>query len=95
MFVYKLFDKRDAFPFFVVRMPYIDSNILKSIFYSTLASEFLRIAFSSLLYKELMKKLWNCLIEESTWGYNPTGVEKHYPKSFEHMKKRLPNLEKL
>ena len=41
MFVYKLLDKRDALPFFMVRMPYIDSNILNSIFYSVLVGEFL------------------------------------------------------
>ena len=29
VFIYKLFDKRDAFPFFIVRMPYIDNNIPK------------------------------------------------------------------
>ena len=42
--VYKLFDELDAFPFFIVRMPYIDSNILKSIFYFALFGEFLRVA---------------------------------------------------
>ena len=26
VFIYKLFDKRDAFSFFIVRMPYIDSQ---------------------------------------------------------------------
>ena len=36
VFVYKLFNKRDAFPFFMVLMPYIDSNIPKSMFYSAL-----------------------------------------------------------
>ena len=49
---YKLFDKQDAFPFFVC-MPYADSNIPKLIFYSVLIGEFLRIARSSLLYKDL------------------------------------------
>ena len=34
MFLYKLVDKRDAFSFLIVRMPYIDSIIPKSIFYS-------------------------------------------------------------
>ena len=43
VFIYKLFDKRDAFPFFIVRMPCIYSNIPKSIFYSALVDEFLRI----------------------------------------------------
>ena len=32
IFVYKLFDKRDAFPFSIVRMPYVSSNIPESIF---------------------------------------------------------------
>ena len=52
VFIYKLFDKRDTFPFFNVRTPYIDSNIAKSIFYTALVGKFLRIAFSSLLYKD-------------------------------------------
>ena len=32
-FVYKLFDKRDAFPFFIVRMPHLCSNIPSAILY--------------------------------------------------------------
>ena len=56
VFIYKLFDKRDTFPFFIVRMPYIDSNIPKSIFYSAPVGEFLRIARSSLLYKDFIEK---------------------------------------
>ena len=48
-FVYKLFDKRDSFPFFIVRMPHMDSNIPKSIFYSSLVGEFLRIGRSTCL----------------------------------------------
>ena len=36
VFIYKLFDKRYAFRFFIVRMPYSYSNITKSIFYSAL-----------------------------------------------------------
>ena len=56
MFVYKLFDERDAFPFFIVCMPYIDSNNHKSIFNSALVAEFLRIARSSLLYKGFNEK---------------------------------------
>ena len=56
VFVYKIFDKRDAFPFFIVRIPYIDSNIQKSIFYSALVGEFHRIARSSLLYKDFNEK---------------------------------------
>ena len=56
VFVYILFGKRDAFPFFVIRMPYIDSNIPKSIFYSALVVEFTRITFSSFLCKDFNEK---------------------------------------
>ena len=55
-FVYKLFDKRDAFPFSIVRMPFIDSNIPESIFYSALVGEFLRIARSTLKLKDFLIK---------------------------------------
>ena len=39
VFIHKLFDKRDAFPFFIVCMAYIDSNIPKSIFCSNVVGE--------------------------------------------------------
>ena len=40
----KLYDKRDAFPFSIVRMPYLCSNMPSRIFYATIGSEILRIA---------------------------------------------------
>ena len=42
-FSIKLFDKRDAFPFSIVRMPYCSSNMPSKIFYSCIAAEILRI----------------------------------------------------
>ena len=54
--MYKLFDKRDAFPFSIVRMPFMDSNIPESIFYSAFVGEFLRIARSTLLLDDLIEK---------------------------------------
>ena len=56
IFVYKLYDKRDSFPFSIVRMPYIDSNIPQTIFYSALKGEFLRIARSTLYLKDFIPK---------------------------------------
>ena len=50
--VYKLFDKRDTFPYFIVRMPYISSNIASFVFYSTFKSEVLRIAKKTLRYED-------------------------------------------
>ena len=42
--VYKLFDKKDKFPFFIVHIPYLSINIPSSIFDGSLISEFLEIA---------------------------------------------------
>ena len=53
-FIYKLFDKRDSFPFSVVRMPQIESNILQYIFYSAIEGEFLRIDRSTLCLKDFI-----------------------------------------
>ena len=57
IFRYKLFDKRDAFPFFIVRMPHADSNIPSCIFYSSIFSEILRIARSTLLFEDLAPRI--------------------------------------
>ena len=56
IFIYKLFDKRDAFPFSIVRMPHIESNIPENIFYASLVGEFLRIVRSTLLYEDFKNK---------------------------------------
>ena len=49
IFIYKLFDKRDAFPFFIVRMPCMCSNIPSTTFkYGSVMSEFLRNARNTL-----------------------------------------------
>ena len=43
----KLFDKRDSFPFNIVRMPFILSNMPSTIFYSSIGAEILRISRAS------------------------------------------------
>ena len=55
-FVYKLFDKRDAFPFSIVRMPDLRGNIPSHIFYGSIFSEFLRIARATLRYTDFLPK---------------------------------------
>ena len=55
-FVYRLYDKRDDFPFFIVRIPHMSSKIPKSIFYSALVGEFLRIGRSTLKLKQFVPK---------------------------------------
>ena len=56
IFIYKLFDKRDKFPFVIVRMPHFFSIISSSIFYSLFYSELLRIAGCTLLFSHFTPK---------------------------------------
>ena len=39
----KLFDKRDDFPFAIVRMPFASSNMPTSMFYGSIGAEILRV----------------------------------------------------
>ena len=59
--VYKLFDKRDAFPFFIVRMPDLSGNIPLHVFYGSVMSEFLRIARATLYYADFLPVASNLL----------------------------------
>ena len=43
-FTFSLYDKRDDFPFTIVRMPFSDSSIPSSVFYSSIGAGVLRIA---------------------------------------------------
>ena len=54
VFIYKLFDKRDNFPFFIVRMPDLTGNIPNHVFYGSVMSEFLRIARCSMRYEDFL-----------------------------------------
>ena len=80
MFIYHLYDKRDDFPFFIVRMPHRDSNIPDSIFYSALVGEFLRIGRSTLLLQDFVPKA-NSLVERMLrQGAQEWAVKKHLKK---------------
>ena len=68
MFIYKLFDKRDSFPFFIVRMPDLSGNIPDHVFYGSVMSEFLRIARATLLYPDFVskaKELFSRMVNQS------------------------------
>ena len=80
IFVYRLFDKRDDFPFSIVRMPYVSSNIPESIFYSAMVGEFLRIARSTLLFADFLPKT-----RELIHRLNNQGAKKHI--SIRHLRK--------
>ena len=52
-FHFDLFDKRDLFPFSIVRMPDRSSNVLSSIVFSAIGAESLRIAKASNNHKSI------------------------------------------
>ena len=56
IFGYKLFDKRDAFPFSIVRMPELLSNIPSNIFCGSVFSELLRIGRATLLFDDFVPR---------------------------------------
>ena len=55
-FFYKLFDKRDNFHFSIVRMSDLSGNIPDHVFYGSVMSEFLRIARTTLFYRDFPPK---------------------------------------
>ena len=64
IFISKLYDKREAFPFSVVRMPHPQSNMPFKMFYSTISAEIIRICrvtsnFSDFVdsVKKLLKRI--------------------------------------
>ena len=56
-FVFKLFDKRDSFPFDIVRMPNLDGNIPEHIFYGSFLAEVLRIGRATLQYQDFLPRV--------------------------------------
>ena len=50
IFNYKLYDKRDAFPFYIVRFPFYSSNMPAKMFFNTISAEILRICRASAKY---------------------------------------------
>ena len=98
-FVYKLYDKRDAFPFSIVRMPYLCSNIPKQIFYSALVGEFLRIARATLFLSDFVPKGIDLVSRMINQGGDRQSVERfllkiirRHPDSFSQFRIRPEDL---
>lgn len=98
-FVYKLYDKRDAFPFSIVRMPYLCSNIPKKIFYSALVGEFLRIARATLRVSDFIPKGIDLVSRMLNQGGDRKSVERfllkiirRHPDSFSQFRLRPEDL---
>ena len=81
-FIYKLFDKRDAFSFFIVRMPHLSSNIPSAVFYGSTLSEFLRIARCTLHLEDFIPKAKELYIRMTSQGGNKRKTLKQIKKAF-------------
>jgi len=99
LFIYKLFDKRDAFPFFIVRMPHLSSNIPQNIFYSSIFSELLRIARCTLLFNDFIVRASQLIDRMKSQGGEVRLLKKQvgkavcrYPDAFNKYGKTLDDI---
>ena len=81
IFVYKLFDKRESFPFFIIRMPDLSGNIPSHVFYGSIMSEFLRIARCTLLYSDFLPSAVNLFKRMVNQGGSPNRILKQITKA--------------
>jgi hypothetical protein len=99
IFIYKLFDKRNNFPFFIVRMPDLSGNIPSHVFYGSVMSEFLRIARSTLLYSDFLPVASSLLRRMSNQGGSKVKILQQiskaisrHPLPFQKFKKRAKEI---
>ena len=72
----KLYDKRDAFNFSVVRLPYKCSNIPCKMFYATIGAEVLRIGKATSKYDFFLQSVHTLLSRMKKQGADGFGIKK-------------------
>ena len=82
-------DKRDNFPFEIVRMSDLSGNIPSTIFYGTILSEILRIARCTFLYKDFVPRVQSMAKRMVNQGASKENiwkqilkVQKKHPEAF-------------
>ena len=81
-FTIKLFDKRDSFPFSIVRMPFLSSNMPSKIFYSSLAAEILRIGRTTTTINDFCHSVSNIIVRMSRQGAKIMRIKNSLKKMF-------------
>ena len=71
----KLYDKRNAFNFSIVRFPYRCSNIPSKMFYATISAEILRIARATSAYSHFLDSVHTLLVRMKKQGANVSGIK--------------------
>ena len=96
-FQYKLFDKRDEYPFQIIRMPQKKSNIPKNIFYSAIKSEFLRISKTTSNEDDLVRRTIQLMKRMINQGADLNETRNHLKKTIyrhsEYFKKYSTTIE--
>ena len=82
-FDHKLYDKRNAFNFSIVRFPYKDSNIPGKMFHSTIGAEVLRICRATSTYDSFIKCCEPFITRMSNQGANKRSIQEAFVK-FKH-----------
>ena len=72
----KLYDKRDAFNFSVVRLPYKCSNIPSKMFYATIGAEVIRIGKATSKYYFFLQSVHTLLARMKRQGADEFGIKK-------------------
>ena len=83
IFVYKLFDKRDKFPFFIIRMPHFEINISSTLFYDSIFSEFLRMTRCTLKLEYFLSRVSDLYSRILSLGANQSCIIKQILKGFQ------------
>ena len=83
-YIYQQFDKREKFSFHINRMPHIDSNIPKNIFYGSIQAEILRLARASLLMKDFTDRLASLFERMGRQGGDKINIHKQLSKAIEN-----------
>ena len=74
-FDHKLYDKRNAFNFSIVRFPYKDSNIPSKMFHSTIGAEVLRICRATSTYDSFLKCCEPFIIRMNNQGATKSSIQ--------------------
>ena len=93
-FEYKLYDKRDSYEFFIVRFPYIQSNIPSKIFYSSIGAETLRICRATSKYSEFLNTIKPFLVRMKNQGSKIRKVEQVIKKVINKNRDNFSKFEK-
>ena len=88
-FDHKLYDKRNAFNFSIVRFPYKDSNIPSKMFHSTIGAEVLRICRATSTYDSFLKCCEPFIIRMNNQGATKRSIQNVITKFITGIKRRL------